>query len=153
MSQVQDASSGSAAGSPADSPGGVLTYPNGVTAKASGWQTAIGEVSGLHIRRIDSPELTWDLVCIDELRLSRAAALLMVQGGQLSRIFPPDLTFYEGMHAVLRFRAPPVLLRREETHLFQVPPKVLGVVLGVVVRSGELSEDEIRACMLAHVLG
>jgi hypothetical protein len=113
----------------------------------------IGTLLGIAINRIEAPDLTWDRILIEEMRLSRAAAMLVVQGLSLSHLFPPDLTVYDGARPVLWFRAPPVLLHCSTVGTSQVPPKLQGVVLGVVVHTEGLSEDEIRARMLANVLG
>jgi hypothetical protein len=113
----------------------------------------IGTLLGVAVDSIKGPGLAWDRILIEEVRLSRAAAMLVVQGLPLSHLFPPDLTAYDGARPVLWFRAPPVLLHCSAVGTSQVPPKLQGVVLGVVVHTEGLSEDEIRARMLANVLG
>ncbi len=153
MPQVHDESHGGACGPSANPPRGLLPYPEGVTARASGWLTPVGTMHGIYVERIETPDFAWDRIFIEEMRFARAAALLLVQGIHLSMLFPPDLTLYDKAQPVLWFRAPLVLLGRAALEVSQVPPKVRGVVLGVVVRAGGLSEDAIRARMLETVLG
>lgn len=153
MPPVQSEDLRGAAGPLTDSPRGLFTYPEGVVARASGWQTPIGTCRGITIERFTTSELTWDRVDIEEMRLGRASTLLLTQGMQLSRLFPPDVTFYDGTRPVLWFHSPALLLKRTPTELFQVPPKLRKVVLGVVVHAKELSEEQLRASMLAVVLG
>lgn len=153
MQALHDEGDGGAAGPRSDPPRGLLPYPEGLIARASGWLTPIGRLLGVTVDRIETLELTWDRISIEEMRFTRSAALLLTQGMQLSQLFPPDVTFYDGANPILWFLAPPIIIARRETALFQVPPKVQGVVLGVVVRTKELSEDQIRARMLESLLG
>lgn len=156
MSTAHDESSGSPSGSGTNPPGGLQSYPEQLTLRASGWQSPIGTVRGLRLARIEKKAeekaLAWYKLHIDELVLSRPAALLVIQGMPLKNLFPPDCAFcFENtMNPVVNFDAPIVLLNRE-VRLLSNPPKLTHVALGVVLFSRGYTEDEILSEMISRV--
>lgn len=128
-----------------------------MTLRASGWNGPIGTVFGLRVQRFEKKEegkvLVWDRLEFKELRLSRPAALLVVQGLSLNHLFPPDAAFCVGdtKHPELVFNAPMLLLQRN-AQVFSNPPKLLDVALGAVIFTKDYEEDDIRSEMLKSVL-
>lgn len=124
---------------------------------ASGWQSPIGTIRGLHLTRIEKKSeektLTWYKLAIDELVLSRPAALLVIQGMPLKNLFPPDCAFCteNTTSPVIVFNAPIVLLDRE-VRLLANPPKLTKVTLGMVLFTRGFTEEEIVSEMLASAL-
>jgi hypothetical protein len=160
MSPMHDEGSGSTPGPGADSSAGVQSHSYRMSLRASGWESPIGWTTHLEIRRVthrqDDDEgkvLIWDCLTIPELKLSKAAALLVVQGLSLGRLFPPDLVFCvgDGTHPFLSYAAPVLLLKRDVPSAVE-GPKLRNVVLGVVFQSMGYPEDELRSLMVAHVL-
>ena len=158
MPSLHDESHSSSSGTGANPPRRVHTHPHRLSLRASGWQEPIGRTDSIDLARCkerrDRKLLTWDCIFMEELRLSKAAALLLVQGMPLSRLFPPDLTFCEGdtAHPWLSFKAPIVLLKRDIGSCTEAPPRLRNVWLGIVIGSEGFSEDEIRSVMLEAIL-
>lgn len=160
MSPMHDEGSGSAPGPGTDSSGGVQSHSYRMSLRASGWDSPIGWTDGLTVERVthrndhdEGKVLIWDCLKIPELKLSKTAALLMVQGLSLGQLFPPDLVFCvgDGRHPLLAYSAPILLLQRDIPSALE-GPKLRNVVLGVIFQTTGYSEEELRSLMLAHVL-
>lgn len=158
MSTVHDEGCGGAPRPGARSSDGVQSHPFRVVLQAGGWSCPIGWGQPLRVERIkqvleEGKSLTWDRLELDEIKLSRPAALLVVQGLSLNQLFPPDLALHkEGDANPLRaYLAPILLLKRAMGQ--ELPGALLrNVILGAVLDSSGLSEEEIQATLLADVL-
>jgi hypothetical protein len=87
--------------------------------------------------------------------LSKAAALLLVQGMPLSRLFPRDLRFNVVGTTLEKTEdqgAPLILLRAKPPILTNGLPRVEGIVLGRVVSSEGLSEQEVLGLLVEAAL-
>lgn len=160
MSSMHDAGEGSSGFGGSYVADGIQSHSHRMSLRASGWESPIGWINELSVERVvhrrpddEGKALTWDCLRTPELKLSKAAALLRVQGLPLNHLFPPDLTFCmgDGMQSVLSYSAPILLLQRTVPSPVE-GPKLKNVVLGVVTSAMGYSEEEIRSLMLAHVL-
>ncbi len=102
----------------------------------------------------DDKALSWWRLAIPELRLSRAAALLLVQGLPLSRLFPPDVRFVDNTNEDewVSFTTPIVLLKRGKGDALSTTTILTDLVLGVVMMNIDYSEEEARSIMLEQAL-
>jgi hypothetical protein len=156
MQENEDAGRGGAGPAGPHAAAGIHTNPERVELHASGWATSIGVADGMTVTSMVHPEkkLTWLKIELGDVKLSRAAALLVAQGMRLQALFPPDLRFVRGGASSVPYNGNVLLLLRAlPPSPLQVSPTLQGVVLGLVLQAEGLDEEEIRGEMLATVLG
>lgn len=139
----------SSSGPGAHAPAGLDQDPHRIALCAPGWPGAIGWATDMQLRVVTGDRgLLWIRVDFAAIKLSRAAALLIVQGMKLQELFPSELCT-DGKPLQLR---DPLLLKATPPNPLEVSPMLRGVVLGLVVHSTGFSEDEVRGALVASVL-
>lgn len=126
----------------------ILEDPNGVEFHASDSSEPLWRTPAITVTRIvaDDGRLVWDRVDVNTLLLPQTAGLLLLQGLQVTNLFPPD-----GYFPALRFGGPFLYLAGNVV-LSDPPPRVVGVRLGKIIRALEIPVGEIYGRLVESVL-
>lgn len=133
---------------------GIHEDPDGVTVQIPAWTSPIGVARGVQtgfVRSLHTEQgtVTWSPMCVRELRLSRQAHLLLLQGYNLSQFF---LASVFRVTPKVTIEPPMILLGVKYPDLWRAPFVLQNLRLGkIVTKPDELNLSDLFGPMLADM--